>query len=246
MKDLLISWLHEYRSVIAYLVVGLVVVLLRSRTPAQWIALGETRPRSQGLIKMLRGAGFDPAKFIEGLTQFLSGRVRPTIASRLTDAQRAGLERARNALIAVAAADQSDDDRAALARINELLAAPAPEPAPSSSSEPGFAERGVLRVIAGVAMLALGITLLTGCPLPPSDGCTPFATRCSPSGIPETCSQSQRWSHAPPASPCAQRGPVVCCRTRSPWGRELHACTPQSECLPELASDAGTEVSDAR
>ena len=113
-------------------------------------------------------------------------------------------------------------------------------------SEPGFAVRGVLEVIAGVVMLALGVTLLTGCPLPAPDGCTPFATRCGPSGIPETCSQSQRWSHAPPATPCAQRGPVVCCRTRSPWGRELHACTPQSECLPELASDAGTEVSDAR
>lgn len=244
MKDVLISWLHEYRSVLAYFVVGLVVVLLRSRTPAQWVALGETRPRSQGLIKMLRGAGFDPAKFIEGLTQFLSGRVRPTLATRLSDADRAGIERARNALIAVAAAEQTDEDRAALARINELLGATSA--APSSSSEPGFAERGVLHLIAGVCALALGIALLTGCPLPPADGCTPFATRCSPSGIPETCSQSARWSYAPPAVPCAQRGPVVCCNTRSPWGRELHACTPQSECLPERASDAGAEVSDGR
>lgn len=126
----------------------------------------------------------------------------------------------------------------------------APEPAAPDVSGPrssgGFAERGVLKVIAGVAALALGVALLTGCPMPAPDGCVPFATRCSPSGIPETCSQSQRWSHAPPATPCAQRGPVVCCRTRSPWGRELHACTPQSECLPELASDAGTEVSDAQ
>ncbi len=121
----------------------------------------------------------------------------------------------------------------------------APDPsAPRSSG--GFAEHWVLTVIAGVVMLALGIALLTGCPLPAPDNCTPFATRCSPGGIPETCSQSQRWSHAPPASPCSSRGPVVCCRTRSPWGRELYACAPQSACLPETAADAGAEVSDAR
>ena len=235
MKDMFIAWLHEYRSVIAYFVVGLVVVLLRSRTPAQWVALGETRPRSQGLIKMLRGAGFDPAKFIEGLTQFLSGRVRPTLATRLSDADRAGLERARNALIAVAAAEQTDEDRAALARINELLGATS---APSSSSEPGFAERGVLHVIAGVCALALGIALLTGCPLPPPDGCTPFATRCGPSGIPQTCSGTQRWSHAPAARPCAELG-SVCCRALSPYGNEIHACVPSSACLPERVDDAG-------
>lgn len=134
-------------------------------------------------------------------------------------------------------------DRAAAEsdKLRELLKPEEPKP-----SEPGFAERGVIAVIAGVVMLALGAALLTGCPMPAPDNCTPFATRCSASGIPETCSQSQRWSHAPPATPCAQRGPVVCCRTRSPWGRELHACTPQSECLPERASDAGAEVSDVR
>lgn len=113
-------------------------------------------------------------------------------------------------------------------------------------SAPGFAERGVLAVIAGICALALGVALLTGCPLPAPDNCTPFATRCSPSGIPETCSQSQRWSHAPPASPCSSRGPSVCCRTRSPWGNELYACAPLGACLPETAADAGAEVSDAQ
>jgi hypothetical protein len=117
--------------------------------------------------------------------------------------------------------------------------------APPPPSEPGFAETRILAVIAVASALAL-VALLAGCPMPAPDNCTPFATRCSPSGIPETCSQSQRWSHAPPASPCSSRGPVVCCRTRSPWGNELHACAPQSACLPETAADAGAEVSDAR
>ncbi len=117
--------------------------------------------------------------------------------------------------------------------------------APPPPSEPGFVERSILLVIAVASALAL-VALLAGCPMPAPDNCTPFATRCSPSGIPETCSQSQRWSHAPPASPCSSRGPVVCCRTRSPWGNELHACAPQSACLPETAADAGAEVSDAR
>lgn len=42
--------------------------------------------------------------------------------------------------------------------------------APPPPSEPGFAERGVLAVVAGVAMLALGVALLTGCsPTLPAD-----------------------------------------------------------------------------
>jgi hypothetical protein len=103
--------------------------------------------------------------------------------------------------------------------------------------------KGVVVLGAGVLGMA---ACLSGCPLPAPDNCTPFATRCSPSGIPETCSQSQRWSHAPPSSPCSSRGPVVCCRTRSPYGRELHACVPESACLPETAADAGAKVSDAQ
>lgn len=119
--------------------------------------------------------------------------------------------------------------------------APPSDPPPASG---GFSEVVLMRWIAGVSMLVIFAVTCCGCPMPAPDGCTPFATRCSPSGIPETCSQSQRWSHAPPATPCSSRGPVVCCWTRSPYGRELHACVPESACLPETG-DAGVEVSDA-
>lgn len=128
-------------------------------------------------------------------------------------------------------------DRAAAEsdKLRELL-----KPEESKPSEPGFTERGVIAVIAGVAMLALGISLLTGCPIPPPDGCPPRATRCSPSGVPQSCTLGQYWSSMRPERPCSAGS--VCCYTRSPYGRELHACVPPEDCLPEpAAADAGVE-----
>jgi hypothetical protein len=124
--------------------------------------------------------------------------------------------------------------------------APAEQPAPPPNASGGYAEAAVLRWVAAVSVAALGALWLAGCPMNKPDGCTPATTRCSPSGVPETCSTTQRWSHAPPASPCSQRGPSVCCWTRSPWGRELYGCALPSACLAEPARDAGAEVSDAQ
>lgn len=90
---------------------------------------------------------------------------------------------------------------------------------------------------AGLTVLGLSLAL-AGCPLPAPDNCTPFATRCGPTGIPQTCSGTQRWSHAPAARPCAELG-SVCCRALSPYGNEIHACVPSSACLPERVDDAG-------
>ncbi len=80
-------------------------------------------------------------------------------------------------------------------------------------------------------LLALAC-LLTACPLPPPDGCTPMATRCSPQGKPQRCSASQRWWSEPTAQPCAALG-VTCCLALSPYGNRVHACVPQSACLEE-------------
>lgn len=125
-------------------------------------------------------------------------------------------------------------DRAAAEsdKLRELL-----KPEEQKPSESGFVERGVLWILGGIALLMFGAALLMGCPLPAPDGCTPFATRCGPSGIPQTCSGTQRWSHAPAARPCAELG-SVCCRALSPYGNEVYACVPSSVCLPERA-DAG-------
>lgn len=52
----------------------------------------------------------------------------------------------------------------------DVAAAVVPKPEGPPPSEPGFAERGVLAIIGGVAMLALGVLLLTGCsPTLPAD-----------------------------------------------------------------------------
>lgn len=71
---------------------------------------------------------------------------------------------------------------------------PAPEEPPPPSA-PGFAERGVLAVLAGVALLALGAALLSGCPMPAPDGCSPGARRCH-EDTPQVCSPGQRWTPA--------------------------------------------------
>ena len=80
----------------------------------------------------------------------------------------------------------------------ETQAPPPPSDPPPSDpppSEPGFAERGVIAVIAGVAMLALGVALLSGCPMPAPDGCSPGARRCH-EDTPQVCSPGQRWTPA--------------------------------------------------
>jgi len=83
-------------------------------------------------------------------------------------------------------------DRAAAEsdKLRELLKPEEPPP-----SAPGFAERGVLAVVAGVALLALGASLLSGCPMPAPDGCSPGARRCH-EDTPQVCSPGQRWTPA--------------------------------------------------
>lgn len=100
----------------------------------------------------------------------------------------------------------------------------------------GFARTDVLAWGALAAFAAFTAVALAGCPLPAPDGCTPLATRCSPSGVPQSCSPTQRWTSGALQNPCSQRAlGAVCCRTRSPYSNETHACAPQSACLPDPA-----------
>lgn len=86
-----------------------------------------------------------------------------------------------------------------------------------------------------MAIAALVALALAGCPLPPPDGCAPRSTRCAPDGVPEVCSQTQRWTRGAPSEPCPSGS--VCCAAVGAYGRELHACVPASACL----ADAGGE-----
>jgi hypothetical protein len=110
---------------------------------------------------------------------------------------------------------------------------------------------GLRARLAGIMVLAaLSVALifgsaLAGCPaLPAPDGCTPSATRCHV-GMPEVCSQTQRWSQADRL--CTDVG-AVCCATRSHYRETvLHACVPQDQCVPEPApADAGPDAPDAQ
>lgn len=84
------------------------------------------------------------------------------------------------------------------------------------------------------------VVVLAGCPrLPPPDGCTPRATRCTAAGVPQVCSPTQRWTPADHA--CADTH-SVCCATRSPFGRVLHACVPTSACETESIDAAAADA----
>jgi hypothetical protein len=94
----------------------------------------------------------------------------------------------------------------------------------------------------GCLVLVVAVAGLQGCPkMPPSDCTSPGTTRCSPSGVPETCSPGRRWTALALARPCAAAG-ATCCWTRSPYGRDLYACALPAACLPSPAADAGADA----
>lgn len=73
-------------------ITAVLLLVLRARTPAAWVALGEKHPRTQGLIRALRGAGLDPVKVVTGLVQVVTARAplpAPAGVSVRTHAQRA-------------------------------------------------------------------------------------------------------------------------------------------------------------
>lgn len=90
-------------------------------------------------------------------------------------------------------------------------------------------------IAVAVVLLALARSL-AGCPrLPPPEGCTPHSSRCSPRGVPQICSSTQRWTNVAEDT-CASVG-VVCCEARDTEDAgTVHACAPPSWCL---ATDGG-------
>jgi hypothetical protein len=53
---------------------GLLNIILRARTPEQWVVLGESHPRIAGCIRFLRAVGLDPAKAVSGLIEITTGK----------------------------------------------------------------------------------------------------------------------------------------------------------------------------
>lgn len=76
------------------------LAIYRTRTPAQWVALGESKARLQGLFKMARGAGFDPARVLDGAVQTATGRRIPDPRELVIASQAAELAQLRESLAA--------------------------------------------------------------------------------------------------------------------------------------------------
>jgi len=100
-----------------------------------------------------------------------------------------------------------------------------------------YENKKLVRNMMALIALAAFVAICSGCPLPPPDNCTPLATRCSPEGVPQRCSQSQRWSAGTVSTRCPSSS--VCCLARSPYGgRLVHACVPAAMCVPGPSTDS--------
>jgi Tfp pilus assembly protein PilN len=237
----LFDWLRTH-GVAAWPALSLVLILvLRTRTPEAWVALGERQPRLQGLIRALRAAGLDPVKLVAGLAQLVTGRAP-------VDPREAELSQLRTELAALqrrVSESHAVTQPQGLAHPAQIFA-PVFDPSARQTIAPEVAaqlprdsqrdsQRGSTSLSAAIVAVALiGIVgavgvALSGCPrMPPVSGCQPEAQTCI-GDAPHVCSASQRWHRAGDLS-CAAVGGV--CTVMG--GRAL--------CAP--VADAGADVGD--
>jgi len=72
----ILEWLYAHAVALWPIVSALLIIALRTRSPEEWIAMGERSPRVQGVIRLLRAVGLDPAKALSALAQIVTGRAR--------------------------------------------------------------------------------------------------------------------------------------------------------------------------
>ena len=80
----IVHWITDHAAALWPVVSALLLVALRARTPEQWVALGERSPRVQGVVRLLRAVGLDPAKALSALGQIVTGRA-PARAVQIAD-----------------------------------------------------------------------------------------------------------------------------------------------------------------
>lgn len=80
------AWVQAHALAVWPAFTAILILVFRTRTPAEWVALGERSPRVQGFIRFLRGAGFDPSKTLAGLVQLITGRAPPSIQAMVATA----------------------------------------------------------------------------------------------------------------------------------------------------------------
>ena len=69
----ILEWLYARAVALWPVVSALLIVALRAAL-RRWIAMGERSPRVQGVIRLLRAVGLDPAKALSALAQIVTGR----------------------------------------------------------------------------------------------------------------------------------------------------------------------------
>lgn len=52
---------------------GVFNVVLRTRTPEEWVARGERYPRFAAVTRLMRAVGWDPVKMVQALGELTSG-----------------------------------------------------------------------------------------------------------------------------------------------------------------------------
>jgi len=81
------SFFEDFGAILWPVSSAILIVLLRSRTPEAWVALGEKRPRIQGAIRLVRALGVDPVKALAAAQQIVTGRA-PARSLAIADAVR--------------------------------------------------------------------------------------------------------------------------------------------------------------
>lgn len=54
-------------------ITGLLNIILRTRTPEEWVALNDQSPRRAAFTRFLRATGLDPVKMVASIAEFTNG-----------------------------------------------------------------------------------------------------------------------------------------------------------------------------
>lgn len=52
---------------------GILNIILRTRTPEEWVAMNDRSPRRAAFTRLLRATGLDPVKMVSSIGEFVSG-----------------------------------------------------------------------------------------------------------------------------------------------------------------------------
>jgi len=54
-------------------ITGILNIILRTRTPEEWVERCERHPRLAAFTRLLRATGLDPVKMVQSIGQFVAG-----------------------------------------------------------------------------------------------------------------------------------------------------------------------------